>query len=107
MGQTWPMDDGWDPIRVRVGGDDEHPAGPRKKVRHLSVASEPIIGPGPEADDEVDVTLPRLEFPVLRVPEAALASNTPSAPAIRLRPAERTPHTENPVERASGRCRTF
>ena len=69
VGQTWPMDDGWDPIRVRVGGDDEHPAGPRKKVRHLSVASEPIIGPGPEADDEVDVTLPRLARHEITLPD--------------------------------------
>ena len=57
------MDDGWDPIKVRVPDDgvDVHPVGPRsKKVRHLAVAQEPIIGPGPERDDEVDVTLPRL-----------------------------------------------
>src|SRR5918993_3581963 len=56
------MDDGWDAIEVRVEGDpDEHPAGPRtKKVRHLAVAQEPIIGPGPQPTDEVDVTLPRL-----------------------------------------------
>ena len=32
----------------------------RSEVRHLAVAQEPIIGPGPRADDEVDVTLPRL-----------------------------------------------
>jgi len=56
------MDDGWDAIEVRVEDDpDEHPCGPRrKKVRHLAVAQEPIIGPGPEPADEVDVTLPRL-----------------------------------------------
>lgn len=55
------IDDGWESIDVRVDDDDVHPAGPRpKKVRHLAVAQEPIIGPGPELDDEVDVTLPRL-----------------------------------------------
>jgi len=62
------IDDGWDPIEVRAGGadDDELPTGTapavrsRSKVRHLAVASDPIIGPGPEADDEVAVTLPRL-----------------------------------------------
>src|SRR5688572_3959255 len=54
------MDDGWDAITVRVG-DDDHPSGPRKRnVRHLAVAQEPIIGPGPELDEIVDVTLPRL-----------------------------------------------
>ena len=55
------MDDGWDAINVRVEDDDVHPSGPRrKKVRHLAVAQEPIIGPGPESADEIDVTLPRL-----------------------------------------------
>lgn len=54
------MDEGWDAIPVRVDDDDVHPAGPRpKKVRHLAVAQEPIIGPGPHAE-EIDVTLPRL-----------------------------------------------
>lgn len=62
LGQTWRViDDGWEPIKVRVDDDDVHPAGPRsKKVRHLAVAQEPIIGPGPELDDELDLTLPRL-----------------------------------------------
>lgn len=66
IGQTFPMDDGWDPITVRVAGDevgevDEHPSGPRpKKVRHLALAEEPIIGPGLEPDANVDITLPRL-----------------------------------------------
>ena len=67
IGKTRGMDDGWDPIAVRVDADDderrsnEHPAGPRrKKVRHLALAEEPIIGPGLEPDEEVDVTLPRL-----------------------------------------------
>jgi pimeloyl-ACP methyl ester carboxylesterase len=60
------MDEGWDPITVRVVGDedseiDEHPAGPRlNKVRHLALAEEPIIGPGLEPDEEAELTLPRL-----------------------------------------------
>ena len=55
------MDDGWDAIEVRVGDEnDVHPCGPRPpRVRHLAVAQEPIIGPGPQAD-EIEVTLPRL-----------------------------------------------
>jgi len=61
MGKTLLMDEGWDPIVVRVEDDDEHPSGPRlKKVRHLALAEEPIIGPGLEPDADVDVTLPRL-----------------------------------------------
>jgi pimeloyl-ACP methyl ester carboxylesterase len=56
------IEDGWEPVKVRKGDDvDVHPSGPRpKKVRHLAVAREPIIGPGPDRADEVDVTLPRL-----------------------------------------------
>jgi len=56
------MDDGWDAIEVRVEDDnDVHPAGPRpRRVRHLALAQEPIIGPGSPPPDEVDVTLPRL-----------------------------------------------
>lgn len=54
------MEDGWDAINVRVE-DHDHPSGPRiKKVRHLAVAQQPIIGPGPQSADEIDVTLPRL-----------------------------------------------
>ncbi len=55
------MDDGWDAIEVRMGDEnDVHPCGPRPpRVRHLAVAQEPIIGPGPQAD-EIEVTLPRL-----------------------------------------------
>jgi pimeloyl-ACP methyl ester carboxylesterase len=69
------MDEGWDPITVRVVGDDEseideHPAGPRpKKVRHLAVAEEPIIGPGLEPDEEADVDLPRLARHQLTLPD--------------------------------------
>jgi len=55
------IEDGWEPIKVRVDDASGHPAGPRPtKVRHLAVAQEPIIGPGPELDELVDVTLPRL-----------------------------------------------
>lgn len=55
------IEDGWEPIKVRVDDASGHPAGPRPtKVRHLAVAQEPIIGPGPELDEVVDVTLPRL-----------------------------------------------
>jgi pimeloyl-ACP methyl ester carboxylesterase len=63
IGENGAMDEGWEPIAVRVDpvDADEHPAGPRpKKVRHLAVAEEPIIGPGLEPDEEADVTLPRL-----------------------------------------------
>jgi pimeloyl-ACP methyl ester carboxylesterase len=61
IGKTSPMDDGWDPIAVRVEREDEHPAGPRPaKLRHLAVAADPIIGPGVEPDEEAQVALPRL-----------------------------------------------
>src|SRR5690242_19445889 len=62
MGKTCGMDDGWDPIPVRVERADEHPVGPRasRKVRHLALAEEPLIGPGPELDDEGEVDLPKL-----------------------------------------------
>ena len=40
-----------------------------KKVRHLAVAEEPIIGPGLDADEEVDVTLPRLARHQLTLPD--------------------------------------
>ena len=59
------MDEGWEPIAVRIEDDDgdatsTRPGRGRKKVRHLALAEEPIIGPGLEPDEEVDVTLPRL-----------------------------------------------
>ena len=69
------MDEGWDPITVRVVGDenseiDEHPSGPRsKKVRHLALAEEPIIGPGPDLDEASDVDLPRLTRHQLTLPD--------------------------------------
>jgi pimeloyl-ACP methyl ester carboxylesterase len=58
------IDDGWEPIEVhhddaaeRARAED-HPSG--RTVRHLALAGDPIIGPGPDLDDMVDVTLPRL-----------------------------------------------
>ena len=40
------MDDGWDPIAVRIEDDDEHPSGPRpSKVRHLALAESRSSGP--------------------------------------------------------------
>jgi pimeloyl-ACP methyl ester carboxylesterase len=63
IGQTSPViDEGWEPIEVRVDDDGEaHLPGPRStRVRHLAAAQEPIIGPGPAPDDHAGVTLPRL-----------------------------------------------
>jgi pimeloyl-ACP methyl ester carboxylesterase len=56
------MDEGWEPIRVRVAPDDDHPVhAPRpRKVRHLAVAGDPIIGPGPDSTDDLAAVLPRL-----------------------------------------------
>jgi pimeloyl-ACP methyl ester carboxylesterase len=55
------MDEGWERIEVRrVDEDSGAPAPAHATVRHLALASDPIIGPGPELDDEVEVTLPRL-----------------------------------------------
>ncbi len=64
------MDEGWDAIEVRVEDDnDVHPAGPRpRRVRHLALAQEPIIGPGPQPD-EIDVTLPRLARHQVTLPD--------------------------------------
>ena len=71
MRHTWTViEDGWEPVKVRVGFDEGHPAGPRPtKVRHLAVAQEPIIGPGPELDETVDVTLPRLARHNITLPD--------------------------------------
>jgi pimeloyl-ACP methyl ester carboxylesterase len=52
-------DEGWDPIEVRTEPDGAPDDG-TPRVRHLSVSTDPIIGPGPDASDEIDVTLPRL-----------------------------------------------
>ena len=60
IGQTGQMlEDGWDRIRVRrddVPEDDEVP----DNVRHLALATDPVIGPGPTVEEEADATLPRL-----------------------------------------------
>lgn len=52
-------DEGWEPIEVR---NEDHLDDPPQQglVRHLALAADPIIGPGPDLDDAVDVTLPRL-----------------------------------------------
>lgn len=64
------VEDGWERIKVRVDDGDVHPAGPRTaKVRHLAVAEQPIIGPGPDLDDEVKVTLPRLARHEVTLPD--------------------------------------
>jgi pimeloyl-ACP methyl ester carboxylesterase len=65
VGQTCRViEDGWEPIDVRVErdvDDDVHPSGPRPRtLRHLAVAQEPIIGPGPEPEEEGQLALPRL-----------------------------------------------
>ncbi len=61
------LDDGWEPIVVRDddAGDAAPAASTRGRgrrsasVRHLATSTEPIIGPGPTAD-EIHATLPRL-----------------------------------------------
>lgn len=55
-------DEGWETIEVRTSGPDAGDDDVAPPVRHLAIASDPIIGPGltPEEEDEVDVTLPRL-----------------------------------------------
>lgn len=61
------LDDGWEPIVVRDDdARDAEPAPPARgrgrrsaNVRHLATSTEPIIGPGPAAD-EIHATLPRL-----------------------------------------------
>ena len=69
MGQTRAViDDGWEPIKVKT--DEGHPAGPRStRVRHLSVAEDPIIGPGPDRTDESQVALPRLARHEITLPD--------------------------------------
>ena len=73
--QTFGMlDDGWEPIAVRAEGDavrgeaDERPQR-AKNVRHLAVASDPIIGPGPTVEDEASCTLPRLARHEITLPD--------------------------------------
>jgi pimeloyl-ACP methyl ester carboxylesterase len=56
------VEEGWEPIEVRVGRDaDDDPIGDElAEVHHLALLTDPLIGPGLEPDEEVDVTLPRL-----------------------------------------------
>jgi pimeloyl-ACP methyl ester carboxylesterase len=56
------MEQGWEAIPVRSDDDPQHPvhAPERSRVRHLAVATEPVIGPGPEPSEEGRVALPRL-----------------------------------------------
>src|SRR4051812_5615903 len=56
------MDEGWERIEVRTSGPDagdgdEHATG---QVHHLALVTDPIIGPGLDPDEGVDVPLPRL-----------------------------------------------
>jgi pimeloyl-ACP methyl ester carboxylesterase len=69
IGQNGAMegdhDDGFEVIPVRIERDDldDAPAsgtGRDRTVRHLSVGTEPIIGPGPTIEEEVEVALPKL-----------------------------------------------
>lgn len=66
--------DGWEPVVVRVDdstADEEPDARPKraKNVRHLAVASEPIIGPGPSVEEEASFTLPRLARHEVTLPD--------------------------------------
>lgn len=65
------MDDGWEPIEVRTTGPDagDEPAEPGGELHHLAVATEPLIGPGLEPDETVDVTLPRLSRHLVTLPD--------------------------------------
>src|SRR3546814_18048 len=54
-------DKGWEPIAVRTEADPEPTrAGDGKKVRHLVIAQDPIVGPGPTPEEEAQLALPRL-----------------------------------------------
>jgi pimeloyl-ACP methyl ester carboxylesterase len=68
------IDEGWEPIEVRRDGADLDDDGPDDQpvgadVHHLALSTEPIIGPGLEADEEVDVTLPRLARHLITLPD--------------------------------------
>ena len=77
--QTEPVtiEDGWERIEVRTGPGADEPdssdiadvAVPRRQVRHLALASDPVIGPGLEVDEDVDVTLPRLARHSVTLPD--------------------------------------
>ena len=56
------IEDGWESITVRTephGKQADAPAG-SGRVRHLALAEDPIIGPGPTAEEEAQLALPRL-----------------------------------------------
>ena len=62
VGEDLGMEQGWEAIPVSSDDDPQHPvhAPARSRVRHLAVATEPVIGPGPEPSEEGRVALPRL-----------------------------------------------
>lgn len=53
------LDDGWEPIVVRADDEDPEPVPRPSNVRHLATSTEPIVGPGPSAEEVVGA-LPRL-----------------------------------------------
>jgi pimeloyl-ACP methyl ester carboxylesterase len=63
-------DEGWEPIVVRSDDDapDSRPPRSPRNVRHLATSSDPIIGPGPTAD-EIHVALPRLARHEITLPD--------------------------------------
>jgi pimeloyl-ACP methyl ester carboxylesterase len=75
--QTYPVtiEDDWERIEVRTlrGGDEadeaEGAAAAPRGVRHLTIGTEPLIGPGLEPDEVVDVTLPRLARHTVTLPD--------------------------------------
>ncbi|MGQ0831828.1 MAG: alpha/beta fold hydrolase [Microthrixaceae bacterium] len=64
------LEDGWEPVEVRVEPDDaeDAPRGRAAKVRHLATSTEPIIGPGP-APHEMHGVLPRLARHEITLPD--------------------------------------
>jgi pimeloyl-ACP methyl ester carboxylesterase len=69
------IEEGWEPIEVRVGADagdgfdDGTDDSGLAEVHHLALATEPLIGPGLEPDEAVDVTLPRLARHLIELPD--------------------------------------
>ncbi|MGV3759378.1 MAG: alpha/beta fold hydrolase [Actinomycetota bacterium] len=61
IGKTGQMlEDGWEEIQVRSAADDGDDGGVPDNVRHLALATDPIIGPGPTVEEEAAASLPRL-----------------------------------------------
>ncbi len=54
------LEDGWEPITLREDGARGGEGVGASELRDLAVADDPIVGPGPDVDDEVAATLPRL-----------------------------------------------